>query len=1041
MERLGADGYRLLHNHPSGNPKPSMPDVLVTKRFAEMLPGFKGHVVINSGTFGTIMMIGDNAEVSVRVLKSHDRRRVIPKDKLLSRLHEYAEILSNETDLARLGQQYKSPRGFVTVMYRDADARLRAVQDMPLGLFKNSKEAANYIRGFQRKIGAQEAFAVIPDTVREVADQDTIGSAQKLIKDGFLTDAIRLSNGGGSFRDQMRYAGVVPSNIPSFAERNDLRTVRVQEEGQPYSSSAWDRLDQESRDKVLAYGKDLIDAGKTDFASWSKSFKEDLGPEAEGAAPGAWAALMQEMARTQSKKAPTEVPVSAPAVEGPPALTSPQLKLGFHQQVLDVAEELFKAGKLPGLNLDPTAADPRLLSDRILDGIRDGKIRVEDMADTLDRHGMTFAEFGSSMFRPAITDAAKRLGALGLLKRRIMELEEDLRPPGPRGGKPPLPEGERLKKIRTLGDLLDAAESVDPSSARQLGWWRRADNIRRGLLVTQLATSVRNFTSQIGRLGIDVLDQGLQGGLQRIFGFEQTAHAADSMAALMDSLSPSRAAETKRKVDALLEGLPREQDRLFNNYASDITRAAKNQGVTGKIDSAFQGAERAVELLNTVNRFQEYIVRRAVFQAELDARLRRRGTSIEEAIKNPDVKKAIPVADIRAAIQRALEITFSATPAYGSAGYHVLKAINKMPFTGTAVIPFPRFMMNSLKFLYEFSPVGAMKLLTEAERQKVRQGDMKTISRATVGMGLLATAFLIRGMQDDDTKWNEIRLPGMERTIDVRPYNPFAAYLFVADLMTRAAKGTLYGKHVGTDIIRNVLGVNVRGGTGLQILDTLVDGIREVGSAEKLTEWLQRAGGKMIAGLLTPLQNLTDLYEQFDPESAVVRNVRERPITGPIMERLPGPVTRALGYEEPEERYVPTAEGPMKRDQPGLRQLTGLTTQRPKNDFEKELDRLQMDYRDLLPPQGDPRLENAMARFMGEEEEKSNRFVNSARFQSLGDMGRRLELQGYLRGLRARARAKLNTSKEYRDIRNEVKAGTPKERLREMAREERMGLR
>ncbi|MEK7112552.1 MAG: hypothetical protein AAB875_04440, partial [Patescibacteria group bacterium] len=345
------------------------------------------------------------------------------------------------------------------------------------------------------------------------------------------------------------------------------------------------------------------------------------------------------------------------------------MKLGIHKDVVDAAEALFRAGKIE--------RDPKMLiSDQILDAIRDGTLRIEDMAKVLDSRGMTFSDFGTQMFRPAITDAARRLGALGQLQRRLNELEIELTgaAPGRPGGKPGEPDPAKLK---TIGDILDAARVLDPKGdkvrnrtmAAAMAYWRRADNVRRGLLVTQLATSVRNFTSQVGRLGLDVMDQGLQGGLQRAFGKEVTQHPADSMKAMMDVFQVSPA-EAKRRVDALLEGLPREEERLFGNYASDLNRVAKMQGADKAIDSGLRGAEKAVEVLNTFNRFQEYAVRRAVFQAELGARLRRRGIDIEAAIKDPTVRREIPVTDIRAAIEKSLEITFASNPAYGSAGYH-----------------------------------------------------------------------------------------------------------------------------------------------------------------------------------------------------------------------------------------------------------------------------------------------------------------------------------------------------------------------------------
>lgn len=50
MEDLGATKYYLLHNHPSGDSRPSNPDVVVTNFYKEKLKGFQGHLITNHKT-------------------------------------------------------------------------------------------------------------------------------------------------------------------------------------------------------------------------------------------------------------------------------------------------------------------------------------------------------------------------------------------------------------------------------------------------------------------------------------------------------------------------------------------------------------------------------------------------------------------------------------------------------------------------------------------------------------------------------------------------------------------------------------------------------------------------------------------------------------------------------------------------------------------------------------------------------------------------------------------------------------------------------
>ena len=115
---------------------------------------------------------------------------------------------------------------------------------------------------------------------------------------------------------------------------------------------------------------------------------------------------------------------------------------------------------------------------------------------------------------------------------------------------------------------------------------------------------------------------------------------------------------------------------------------------------------------------------------------------------------AIPRADIKASVEQALEITFAkefspfAKGPEGMAGKFI-QAFNGIP--GAAfVVPFPRFMMNSVKWTFEFSPLGFLRLISPEVRNRIAAGDMSTISRATIGVGLFLTRLSYRRQHSDD---------------------------------------------------------------------------------------------------------------------------------------------------------------------------------------------------------------------------------------------------------------------------------------------------
>lgn len=62
MTQYGADGYYLLHNHPSGNPDPSPADRNVTQAYKMYAPGFKGHIILDHNKYTVLTSYVDSEE-------------------------------------------------------------------------------------------------------------------------------------------------------------------------------------------------------------------------------------------------------------------------------------------------------------------------------------------------------------------------------------------------------------------------------------------------------------------------------------------------------------------------------------------------------------------------------------------------------------------------------------------------------------------------------------------------------------------------------------------------------------------------------------------------------------------------------------------------------------------------------------------------------------------------------------------------------------------------------------------------------------------
>lgn len=218
MERLGADGFYVLHNHPSGHAEPSEADILLTQRLAQTLPGFRGHVVIDSGHYAVIQADGE--------VFLNDLGDWTSVDELLRPAvdHPLLGIRIYDPDtVARLGRAIyfdlgESQASMPVLIYTDVKHRVRAIQQVPEGLFSSAKHAGDYIRGRAREFGSPHVFLF---HTRPLDD----GVLAKLIKEGVLLDAVHSLPNTSRFIS-LRQLGVVPDPRYTLGLRDEHYVVR-----------------------------------------------------------------------------------------------------------------------------------------------------------------------------------------------------------------------------------------------------------------------------------------------------------------------------------------------------------------------------------------------------------------------------------------------------------------------------------------------------------------------------------------------------------------------------------------------------------------------------------------------------------------------------------------------------------------------------------------------------------------------------------------------------------------------------------------------
>lgn len=699
-------------------------------------------------------------------------------------------------------------------------------------------------------------------------------------------------------------------------------------------------------------------------------------------------------------KATAESAVEAPKTAAQPEPAIPITKAGKTVEatvVGDVAEPLFKAEVAPEVTKgiaglakqffaeNPGMRDPtRLISDDIHRYVAGGAVPEEMLA----AHGLDGAKF-ADIWRASISDHARSLGYLSQVMR---EATAKMTP-------------EELSAFQKAGGLMEDAAYVKP-------FWKHLTDTWRGLLVTQPVTAVRNALTQAGRVGLDVMQTPIDHWIQKLTGREVTVQPLDGFRELMSLFQKNKAT-----TDQILSAFPKEKARLFQRYLSDVDQSTGAPTQSPVWDAIGKGVDAA----NILNRTQEYMIRRGIFQSALDVELRNRGLDLHDIIKNNKLG-AIPDDAVHAAIDQSLSKTFAETPGWGTWQRKLIDAVNAIPGANIA-IPFPRFMYNAIKFQYQYSPMGILSYLSKSERAAFAAGDVAAMSKAMIGTGLLGAAILFRNSDYAGEKWYEA-VDGQGEVKDLRPFNPFASYLFAADVLKKSKDGTLYKLTAG-DIAQGLLATNMRAGTGLYLLDNALNLMSKTADEKKFGTKVSELTGDFLGGFLTPLSAFRDAYDQITEGQSIARDTRGNPLVDPLKSRIPG-VSQTLPEAE-----IPTRAGPLVTEDPLMRQLTGVTTHGKKNPVEKELDRLGFDRREVLPSTGDKPLDRKYSELMGVAVEGMMvPVVQTQRYQELPDTVQAVVLSEGIGEIRNQVRQSINQNlPPDKQLELEVKKLSPRIRI------------
>lgn len=160
MKRLNADGYYMVHNHPSGNTHISTPDIHATKHFIDHLEGFKGHLILGFDTYSWISDIDDKSgKVHIYNSVPINFKKADKMSKMMNKKSIYDVKINSRDDLVSVMQNIIHTKDYSTAILTDARNKIRMILDIPNSILnQDTKQLNNYFKNLARENGVEKVF-------------------------------------------------------------------------------------------------------------------------------------------------------------------------------------------------------------------------------------------------------------------------------------------------------------------------------------------------------------------------------------------------------------------------------------------------------------------------------------------------------------------------------------------------------------------------------------------------------------------------------------------------------------------------------------------------------------------------------------------------------------------------------------------------------------------------------------------------------------------------------------------------------------------
>ena len=435
----------------------------------------------------------------------------------------------------------------------------------------------------------------------------------------------------------------------------------------------------------------------------------------------------------------------------------------------------------------------------------------------------------------------------------------------------------QIKRMRPANEMIAMQEAATKEAANAFQkTFMRVENIRRGGLVSQLATAARNLSSGAIRAPLEGLGNVVDNALYQLTeeGYGSALKELGSFSNWKDSFrhmkymfGPETRLDVKDYVDFLMEQpeLAGQADLLFNNI-NEIQKLT-GRGSGGKGDAFLTVLEDAVDVLNTPNRWQEHLIRRGAFLGELERLTKREyGIDLIDTINKGQIRDLLNDAstvrpkDARSFVEimeeatnKALDITYAKQPDIGL--FRSTSQFLVRSGFGTMILPFPRFMFNSMELMGQYAGGASIPLykrvrdiVTKGEITEYTMKDRQRISRNLQGIAVAGAAYMYRTSEDAPEDYKLVNTPDEGTVADITPQYPMRQFLYIGEAMKRMQNGTFSDWFKAKEFTETFVGTNIREGVGQSLIQEMADLVSGVDLTNE--EQAGRILGRALGGYL-----------------------------------------------------------------------------------------------------------------------------------------------------------------------------------------------